>query len=169
RLGAGPSWSPKGKYILYGISQGGSDWNNLYVMDVATRKPLDDHLKWIKNGAGSWRGDEGFFYSRYPEPEKGRELYSKNEFQSVWYHKIGTPQTDDELIYEDKANPQRFQNVNVTEDGRFAFLYVSERGKGKEATPSRSAIYRRMKKPSRRSSATLATTVTASARTSMES
>ncbi|HEX7721433.1 MAG TPA: prolyl oligopeptidase family serine peptidase [Pyrinomonadaceae bacterium] len=132
RLGAGPSWSPKGKYILYGISQGGSDWNDLYVMDVATRKPLDDHLKWIKNGGGSWRGDEGFFYSRYPEPEKGRELYSKNEFQSVWYHKIGTPQTDDELVYEDKANPQRFQNVNVTEDGRFAFLYVSERGKGKD-------------------------------------
>lgn len=132
RLGAGPSWSPKGKYILYGVSQGGSDWNDLYVMDVATKKPLDDHLKWIKNGGGSWRGDEGFFYSRYPEPEKGRELYSKNEFQSVWYHKIGTPQTDDELIYEDKANPQRFQNVNVTEDGRFAFLYVSERGKGKD-------------------------------------
>ena len=132
RLGAGPSWSPKGKYILYGISQGGSDWNDLYVMDVATKQPLNDHLKWIKNGGGSWRGDEGFFYSRYPEPEKGRELYSKNEFQSVWYHKIGTPQTDDELIYEDKANPQRFQNVNVTEDGRFAFLYVSERGKGKD-------------------------------------
>jgi len=132
RLGAGPSWSPKGKYVLYGISQGGSDWNDLYVMDVATKKPLDDHLKWIKNGGGSWRGDEGFFYSRYPEPEKGRELYSKNEFQSVWYHKIGTPQADDELIYEDKANPQRFQNINVTEDGRFAFLYVSERGKGKD-------------------------------------
>ena len=132
RLGAGPSWSPKGKYILYGISQGGSDWNDLYVMDVATKQPLNDHLKWIKNGGGSWRGDKGFFYSRYPEPEKGRELYSKNEFQSVWYHKIGTPQTDDELIYEDKANPQRFQNVNVTEDGRFAFLYVSERGKGKD-------------------------------------
>ena len=132
RLGAGPSWSPKGKYILYGISQGGSDWNDLYMMDVATKQPLNDHLKWIKNGGGSWRGDEGFFYSRYPEPEKGRELYSKNEFQSVWYHKIGTPQTDDELIYEDKANPQRFQNVSVTEDGRFAFLYVSERGKGKD-------------------------------------
>ena len=57
------------------------------------QKTSDDHLKWIKNGGGSWLGDEGFFYSRYPEPEKGRELYSKNEFQSVWYHKIGTPQS----------------------------------------------------------------------------
>ena len=132
RLGAGPSWSQNGKYAIYGISQGGSDWNDLYVLDVATKKPLDDHLKWIKNGGGSWKGDEGFFYSRYPEPEKGRELYSKNEFQTVWYHKIGTPQSDDELVYEDKANPQRFQNVGVTEDGRYALLYISERGKGKD-------------------------------------
>jgi prolyl oligopeptidase len=132
RLGAGPSWSPHGKYILYGISKGGSDWNDLYVLDVASKQPLADHLTWIKNGGGSWKGDEGFFYSRYPEPEKGRELYSKNEFQSVWYHKIGTPQSDDELIYEDKEHPQRFQGVGVTEDQRFALLSVSERGQGKD-------------------------------------
>ena len=132
RLGAGPTWSENGKYIIYGVSQGGSDWNDLYVMDVATRKPLTDHLTWIKNGGGSWKGEEGFFYSRYPEPEKGRELYSKNEFQSVWYHKIGTPQSADELIYEDKEHPQRFQGVGVTEDQRFAILSVSERGKGKD-------------------------------------
>ena len=131
RLGAF-SWSPKGKYILYGVSQGGSDWNDLHVLDVATKKPLADSLTWIKNGGGSWRGDEGFFYSRYPAPEKGHELYTKNEFQTVWYHKIGTAQSEDQLIYEDKENPQRFQNVGVTEDGRFALLYVSERGKGKD-------------------------------------
>ena len=132
RLGAGPTWSANGKYIIYGVSQGGSDWNDLYVLDVATRKPLSDHLTWIKNGGGAWKGEEGFFYSRYPQPEKGRELYSKNEFQSVWYHKIGTPQSEDELIYEDKANPQRFQGVGVTDDDRFAILSVSERGKGKD-------------------------------------
>jgi len=132
RLGAGPTWSANGKYIIYGVSQGGSDWNDLYVLDVATRKPLSDHLTWIKNGGGAWKGEEGFFYSRYPQPEKGRELYSKNEFQSVWYHKIGTPQSEDQLIYEDKANPQRFQGVGVTDDDRFAILSVSERGKGKD-------------------------------------
>src|SRR5215471_14567360 len=131
RLGAF-SWSPKGKYILYGVSQGGSDWNDLQVLDVATKQPLSDHLKWIKNGGGSWLGEAGFFYSRYPEPEKGRELYTKNEFQSVWYHKIGTPQSDDELVYEDKEHPQRFQGVGVTEDQRFALLSVSERGQGKD-------------------------------------
>jgi prolyl oligopeptidase len=129
RLGAF-SWSPKGKYVLYGVSQGGSDWNDIYVLDVATKKPTSDHLKWIKNGGGSWLGDEGFFYSRYPEPEKGRELYTKNEFQSVWYHKLGTDQSTDVLVYEDKDHAQRFQGVGVTEDQRYAILSVSERGKG---------------------------------------
>ncbi len=130
RLGAF-SWSPKGEYVVYGISQGGSDWNDLYVLDVATRKPLTDHLRWIKNGGGSWRGDEGFYYSRYPAPEKGKELITQNEFQAVYYHKLGTPQADDELVYEDKEHPQRFQSVDVTEDQRFAILYISERGQGK--------------------------------------
>ena len=118
--------------MLYGVSQGGSDWNDLYVLDVASKKPLNDHLQWIKNGGGSWLGDEGFFYSRYPAPEKGKELYSKNEFQTVYYHKLGTPQSEDELIYEDKEHSQRFQGVSVTEDQRFAILSVSERGKGKD-------------------------------------
>ncbi|HXI23079.1 MAG TPA: prolyl oligopeptidase family serine peptidase, partial [Pyrinomonadaceae bacterium] len=107
-----------------------SDWNDIYVLDVATKKPTADHLKWIKNGGGSWLGDEGFFYSRYPEPEKGRELYTKNEFQSVWYHKLGTDQSADVLVYEDKDHAQRFQGVGVTEDQRYAILSVSERGKG---------------------------------------
>jgi prolyl oligopeptidase len=136
RLGAF-SWSPNGKYVLYGVSQGGSDWNDLYVLDVATKKPMADHIQWVKNGGGSWMGEEGFFYSRYPEPEKGRELYTKNENQKVYYHKLGTSQADDQLIYEDNANPQRFQNVSVTEDERYAILNVSERGKGKNGN----AIY----------------------------
>jgi prolyl oligopeptidase len=143
RLGAF-SWSPKGKYIGYGISQGGSDWNEIHILDIATRKPLDDQLQWIKASGVSWRGDEGFFYSRYPAPEKGRELYTKNEFQSVWYHKVGTPQSEDELIYEDKEHSQRFQNVSVTEDGRYAFLYVSERGKGKDGN---ALFFRDLSKP----------------------
>ena len=130
RLGAF-SWSPNGKYVLYGISQGGSDWNELHVLDVATKKPTEDAIKWVKNSGGSWLNQDGFFYSRYPEPEKGRELYTKNEYQQVYYHKLGTPQSADRLVYEDKANPQRFQGVGVTEDQRFAILNISERGKGK--------------------------------------
>jgi prolyl oligopeptidase len=130
RLGAF-SLSKDGKYVAYGISQGGSDWNDIYVMEVAAKKTLPDHLQWIKASGVSWQGD-GFYYSRYPTPEKGKELTTKNEFQAVYFHKVGTPQSDDELVYEDKEHPQRFQNVGTTEDQRFAILNVSERGKGKK-------------------------------------
>ena len=86
---------------------------------------------WMKASGVSWQGD-GFYYSRYPEPEKGKELSSKNEFQTVYFHKVGTPQSADVLVYEDKEHPQRFQSVGTTEDERFAILTVSERGKGKK-------------------------------------
>src|SRR5689334_620702 len=125
------SLSKDGKYVAYGMSQGGSDWVLLSVMEVATRKKLDDEVKWVKSSGVSWQG-EGFYYSRYPEPEKGRELSSKNEFQAVYFHKVGTPQSGDVLVYDDKEHPLRFQGVDTTEDERFAILSVSERGKGKK-------------------------------------
>jgi prolyl oligopeptidase len=125
------SLSRDGKYAVYGISKGGSDWEDLFVMEVASKKTLSDNLKWIKVSGIAWRGD-GFFYSRYDAPEKGKELSFKNENHKVYFHKIGIPQSEDELIYEDKANPQRFHTVGTTEDERFAILNISERGKGKK-------------------------------------
>jgi len=125
------SLSKDGKYLAYGISTGGSDWVTLSLMEVATRKKLDDELKWMKASSVSWQGD-GFYYSRYPEPAKGKELSSKNEFQAVYFHTVGTPQSADILVYDDKEHPQRFQGVDTTEDERFAILSVSERGKGKK-------------------------------------
>ncbi|PYS71756.1 MAG: S9 family peptidase, partial [Acidobacteria bacterium] len=124
------SLSKDGKYLAYGISQGGSDWVTIHVMEVATRKTLADELSWMKASGVSWHKN-GFYYSRYPEPEKGKELTTKNEYQAVYFHTVGTPQSADQLIYEDKKNPQRFQGVATTEDERFAILNVSERGKGK--------------------------------------
>lgn len=127
---AGFALSKDGKYLNYGISKGGSDWRELHVMEVATRKVLPDTITWVKVSGASWAGN-GFFYSRYPAPEKGHELSTKNENHQVWYHKVGTDQSQDELVYEDKANPQRFHNVSTTEDERFAILNISDRGKGK--------------------------------------
>src|SRR6201988_2996991 len=125
------SLSKNGKYLAYGISQGGSDWISLSVMEVASRQKLSDEIQWMKNAGVSWQGD-GFYYSRYPEPAKGKELSSKNEFQKVYFHKVGTPQSEDTLVYEDKEHPQRFQGGGTTEDERFAILNISERGKGKK-------------------------------------
>ena len=125
------SLSRDGRYGAYTVSTGGSDWEDCYVMDVAAKQKLPDTLNWLKVTGIAWAGN-GFFYSRYDAPEKGKELSSKNENHKVYYHKIGAAQADDELIYEDKSNPQRFHTVGTTEDERFAILTISERGKGKD-------------------------------------
>lgn len=123
--------SKDGKYAAYGISRSGSDWQEYCVMEMTTRKTQPDTLKWIKVSGISWQGD-GFYYSRYAAPEKGKELSSKNEDHKVYFHRAGTPQMADELVYEDPAHPQRFHFVGTTEDERFATLSISERGKGKK-------------------------------------
>jgi len=130
RLGS-VAFSKDGRYLAYGVSQGGSDWNDVYVLDTTTKQLSSDHIEWMKSSGISWQGD-GFYYSRYPVPEKGHELTAKNENHQVFYHKIGTAQSADTLVYEDPANPQRFHNVGASDDQRYAFLYISERGKGKK-------------------------------------
>src|SRR5258705_12672976 len=134
--------SKDGKYLAYGVSKGGSDWVEIHVMEFATRKAVADELQWLKASGVEWQGD-GFYYSRYPAPEKGKALTTKNEYQAVYFHKVGTPQSADELVYDDKDHPQRFQNVGTTEDERFAILSISERGKGKKGN---SLFYRDLSK-----------------------
>jgi len=124
------SLSKNGKYAVVGKSSGGSDWRTFFVMDMTTLKYLDDSLSWIKVSGVSWQGD-GFFYSRYPAPEKGKELSTKNENHQVFYHKVGTAQHEDVLVYEDRNNPQRFHGVFTSEDERYVFLTITDRGKGK--------------------------------------
>lgn len=125
------SISKNGRYAVVGKSAGGSDWRTFYVMDLSTKKYLKDSLAWVKVSGASWQGD-GFYYSRYPAPEKGKELSTKNENHQVYYHKVGTSQDKDVLIYEDKKNPQRFHGVFTDENERYVFLNISDRGKGKE-------------------------------------
>jgi prolyl oligopeptidase len=130
RLGAFAP-SKDAKYAVYGVSSSGSDWQTYKVMDLASKQTLGDTIEWVKVSGVAWHGD-GFYYSRYPEPAKGKEKASINQFHRVFFHKVGTPQSQDTVVYEDEANPQRFHTLETTEDERFAILSVDDRGKGKD-------------------------------------
>jgi len=122
--------SKDGKYAVLGLSKGGSDWQTYKVRDMTTGKDLEDKLDWVKISGAAWSGD-GFYYSRYPAPEKGASALSvKNENHQVWFHKVGTAQNADVLIYEDKNNPQRFHTASTSEDEKYLYLNISDRGKG---------------------------------------
>jgi len=123
--------SKDGKLMTYGVSRSGSDWQEYRVLDLGTRKLLADKIEWVKVSSIAWRGN-GFYYSRYPAAAKGKELSSINEDHMVYYHRIGTPQSADELVFRDQKNPQRFHTLSTTEDERFAVLEVSDRGTGKQ-------------------------------------
>ena len=124
------SLSKEGSHAVLGFSKGGSDWQEYQIMDMRNLSMLPDKVEWVKILGAAWQ-DDGFYYSRYPKPE-GSELASKNENHQVFYHKTGTLQQDDKLVFEDSSNPQRFHIVSTTEDEQYAFLSVSDRGKGKD-------------------------------------
>jgi prolyl oligopeptidase len=128
----GINFSLNGKYAAYTIQKSGSDWQEGYIMDVATKKLIGDKLTWLKFTGFSWKGDEGFYYSRFPEPKGEDELKGKNTDQQVYYHKVGTAQSEDKLIYEDKDHPLRSAGVGLTEDERFLILFTSEGTSGGE-------------------------------------
>ncbi|MCP5533216.1 MAG: S9 family peptidase [Akkermansiaceae bacterium] len=124
---AGHTPSEDGKLLAYSISRGGSDWNEILVRDVATGEDLIDHLKWVKFSGMSWAKDGGgFYYCRYDEPAPGAALTQTNEFQKFCFHKLGTPQSEDVIIYQDKEHPRRGFGGGVTEDGRFLVLSIRE-------------------------------------------
>ncbi len=118
------SVSNDGKYFGYGLSEGGSDWKKFYVIDMETKEQLSDTIEYVKFSGMSWYKD-GFFYTRYPEPEAGKDLSSQNENAKIYYHKIGTRQNEDKLIYEDPKEPKLGFYAGVTEDERFLELYIS--------------------------------------------
>ncbi|MGC2400537.1 MAG: prolyl oligopeptidase family serine peptidase [Acidobacteriaceae bacterium] len=128
RLMAGEA-SKNGRYFAYYLSSGGSDWLEGRILELETGNDCGDRLQWLKVTGLAWFGD-GFFYSRYQPPEDGHDHSSQNHGHQVYYHRLGTQQADDELIYEDQAHPQRFHVVHTTEDERYAILSISERGQG---------------------------------------
>ena len=131
--------SKDGKYLAYAIARGGSDWNEIFVMEIESGMKLNDHLKWIKFSGISWEGD-GFYYSRYDAPT-GSELSGKNEFHKVYFHKVGTSQSEDVLVHENKNEPLRNYYVDVTDDEKFLVLYETE------STTGNSLYFKDLSKP----------------------
>ncbi len=121
------SVSKDAKYFVYGVSKAGSDWNEFFVIDIATKTKLNDHLKWVKFSGASWQGN-GFYYNRYDAPEPGKELTSKNESPKVYFHVVGTDQSEDKLIYEDKEHPELSAGIFTSEDQRFLYMSVGKKG-----------------------------------------
>lgn len=118
--------SADGKYIGYGVSSGGSDWQEFRVREIATGQDLEDRIEWVKFSGLSWTRDgKGFFYSRYPEPADGQALLEANRDQKLYYHRVGTPQSEDILIYERPDQPEWGIGASLTEDGRYAILYLT--------------------------------------------
>jgi len=116
-----------GALLVYGLSRAGSDWEEFRVRDVATGKDRDDLLKWVKFSGASWMKDgSGFFYSRYDEPKPGDELKGKVEFQKLYFHKLGTPQSNDALIYERADHADWGFHGEVTDDGRVLVIHVTQ-------------------------------------------
>jgi prolyl oligopeptidase len=122
--------SKNGRYLAYGLSDGGVDWEDYFVKDMTTGRDLSDRLRWVKCSTTAWQGN-GFYYSRFPEPANKDTLFSaRNENHQVWYHRVGTPQAADQLVYEDRAHPFRLHLLATTEDERFAVLTILDREAG---------------------------------------
>lgn len=125
--------SKKQRYFAYAVSASGSDWQEIYIMDFVSKKLLNEKLDFVKFSGISWAGDDGFYYSGYDKPKDEKSKFStKNEYQKLFYHKVGTPQAADRLIYEDKEHPLRYVGGGLTEDERFLVLGIGEGTDGSE-------------------------------------
>ncbi len=122
---AGMSFSKDHQYCAYNLAKAGSDWNEIHVMDVATRKEMEsEKIEWVKFSGATWYKN-GFYYSCYDKPG-AHALSSQNNGHKVYYHKLGTSQSKDELIYADEKNPKRYHSAAISEDERYLFLYIGD-------------------------------------------
>ena len=117
--------SRDGKYLAYGIASGGSDWQEWKVRDLVTGKDLPDLIKWVKFSSAEWTPDgRGFFYSRYDAPKEGETLTGSNYFQKLYYHRLGTEQARDVLVFENKQQKEWMFGASVADDGKNLFILV---------------------------------------------
>jgi prolyl oligopeptidase len=124
---SGYSFSNNGKYLAYTISRSGSDWREIYVVDLQTGQHLGDHIQWAKFTSAAWQGD-GFYYSAYDAPVVGKEFSNVNENHTIYYHQLGTQQTADRLAFRNEKEPKRFYTAEVSQDERI--LFIAEAGAG---------------------------------------
>ncbi len=122
------TFSRDGRYMAYGVAHAGSDWVDLHVKEIPSGRDLDDCIRWLKFSGAHWDAtSEGFYYAAYDEPVKGSELSGKNEYQKVYYHKIGTSQAEDQLVFQDPNNPLRYHTgFDDGETGKYLFISTSE-------------------------------------------
>lgn len=121
----GHAVSEDGRLLAYGLSASGSDWQEWHVREVDTGRDLDDHLKWVKFSDASWdRAGQGFYYSRYDEPAEGEAYKGANYYHKLYYHRVGTPQSADELVYQRPDQKEWGFGGYVTEDGRYLVIFV---------------------------------------------
>jgi prolyl oligopeptidase len=121
----GGEFSNDGRHFAYGLSSGGSDWEEWRVLDVASGKQLEDKLEWVKFSEAAWsRDSSGFYYSRYAQPEGENALKAVNQFQKLYFHKLGTPQASDTLVYERKDQADWGFGAKTTDDGHYLVINV---------------------------------------------
>lgn len=128
---AGVSFSKDGSRVAYQISKGGADWTEAIVMNAIDKTPLEDTLRDIKFSGISWRGNEGFYFSTYEKP-KGSQLSAKTQSHKLFYHQVGTPRSNDKLIFGDDKNPRRYVGGGLTEDERFLVVTAATSTTGNE-------------------------------------
>ena len=125
---AATSFSDDGKYVAYSVAEAGSDWNTWRIMEIDSGRLLADELKWIKFSGVSWTNDSrGFFYSRFDAPKEGAAFQGLNKNQKVYFHRIGTPQSDDVLVFKRPDQPDWGFQTSVTEDGRYLIITTWKR------------------------------------------
>lgn len=129
---AGLSFTKDGSLAAYQISEGGSDWRKVIVLDADTKKIVDDTIRDVKFSGVSWKGNEGFYYSSYDKPEEGSVLSGKTQYHKLYYHKLGTDQKDDKLIFGGEATPRRYVGAGVTEDEKFLVISAANATYGNE-------------------------------------
>ena len=122
---AGISFTKDGSMAAYNISEGGSDWQKIIVLDAATKKQVGDTMLDIKFSGASWKGSEGFFYSTYERPKEGSFLQGKTDNHKLYFHKIGTAQKEDKLVYAGKNESIRYISAQVSEDQKWLFIYCA--------------------------------------------